>query len=185
MDALALLVVDVQSALIELIPNGGEILKRTAFSVEASNLLEIQCLYSEQVPEKLKSTSSILLEAGLKEAPCFHKNTFSALQSPGLIEHLNAKGIEHLLIAGIELPICIYQTAMDAVKAGFEVTLLSDCIGARRSQDAQAIICALQKTKVHWLPSEAVFYSILGSAEHPDFRAFTQLVKKYQSTEVK
>ncbi|HBR95505.1 MAG TPA: isochorismatase, partial [Opitutae bacterium] len=31
--------------------------------------------------------------------------------------------------------------------------------------------------EAHVLPSETIFYSLLGSAEHPQFKAFTQLVK--------
>jgi hypothetical protein len=38
---------------------------------------------------------------------------------------------------------------------------------------------ALARAGAHILPAETVFYSILGSAKHPSFRAYTQLVKKY------
>ena len=35
------------------------------------------------------------------------------------------------------------------------------------------------RTGCHVLPSETVFYSILHEADHPQFREFTSLVKKY------
>jgi hypothetical protein len=59
------------------------------------------------------------------------------------------------------------------------VTILSDCVGARRSDDASVCAGALVQAGVHWLPSETVFYSLLRDVQHPFFKAYTQLVKNF------
>jgi Isochorismatase family len=156
-----LLAVDLQPAFLAAIPVGERTLRRAAFAVAAAQGLGLP----------------LALAPG---APVFAKETFSALADEiirGAL--LEERRIGHLLLCGIETPICIHQTALDARRAGVEVTLLSDAIGARRTEDAEACLRALRSAGVHVIPSETVFYSLLGSARHPFFRDFTQLVKAH------
>ena len=83
-----------------------------------------------------------------------------------------------MLLAGIETSICIYQTALQALSANIGVTLLSDCISERRIEDRAPVLEQLLSMDAHVLPSETIFYSLLGSAEHPQFREFNKLVKE-------
>jgi len=59
------------------------------------------------------------------------------------------------------------------------VTILSDAVGARRSDDARACLESLVRAGVFVLPSETVFYALLRDVSHPFFRAFTKLVKRF------
>ena len=56
------------------------------------------------------------------------KDAFSALGDRATADHLKASGAKHLLVCGIETPVCIYQTARDALLAGYQVTVLTDCV---------------------------------------------------------
>jgi hypothetical protein len=51
-------------------------------------------------------------------------------------------------------------------------------VTGRRSEDGQACLAALRAAGAHVLPAETVFYALLGDATHPQFRAFTELVKQ-------
>jgi nicotinamidase-related amidase len=82
-------------------------------------------------------------------------------------------------LLGIETSICIYQTAIQALGDDIGVTLLSDCISERRAEDREPVLKQLLSMDAHVLPAETIFYSLLGSAAHPQFRAFTELVKQY------
>jgi nicotinamidase-related amidase len=177
-DSVALVVVDMQDAFLRAIPDGEALLWRCCFAVEAAQLLGVRTFFTTQVPEKLGEVNPRLLSLQ-QTAPVFPKTAFSALRAPGLQERLEKDQIDHLILAGIEVPICVYQTAIDAANDEVAVTLLSDCIGGRRSEDRQPVLSALAQTGCHLLPSEAVFYSILGEADHPAFKPFTALVKKY------
>ena len=86
---------------------------------------------------------------------------------------------EHLLICGLETQICVYQTALDALRAGLHVTILSDAVGARRPADAAVCLDALGRAGAHVLPGETVFYALLGDVQHPFFKTYTQLVKSH------
>lgn len=177
----ALLVVDMQEAFLKAIPRPDQLLNRCAFSIEAARLLGLRTFFTAQVPEKLGPVVPALLNLPLDPA-VFSKTAFSALQAPGLLEVLARDEIDHLILAGLETSICVYQTAIDAANEEKALTLLSDCLGERRSQDRQPVLDALARIGCHILPAETVFYSILGGADHPAFKEFTALVKKYNET---
>jgi hypothetical protein len=68
---------------------------------------------------------------------------------------------------------------LDALAAGLQVTLLSDCVAARRPDDARVCMEALVRAGVHVLPSETIFYSLLHDVSNPFFKTYTQLVKTF------
>lgn len=152
--------------------------RRCAFAIQAAAGLGIDILFTEQVPEKLGPTAPELLSL-LPTPVVLPKTTFSALGDPGIRTAIESRATEHLLICGLETPVCVYQTTLDARAAGLEVTLLSDCLGARRPDDARTCLDALTRAGAHVLPAETVFYSLLRDVHHPSFRAFTQLVKQH------
>lgn len=179
MKDIALLVLDVQDTFLNVILANKELLNRCCFAVEAANLLGIELIYTEQSPDKLKGTNVALLNSGLANARSFSKNTFSAFGAPGFTDFLKEKDIKHLLIAGLETSICVYQTIMDAMRHELDVTMLSDCVAGRRDEDSYAIVASLQSSSCHRLPSETVFYSLLETSEDPKFKQFNDIVKKY------
>jgi nicotinamidase-related amidase len=173
-----LLCIDLQPAFLAAIPDRQRTHWRCSFALEAARGLGLPVVFTEQVPAKLGRTAADLL--ALVEHPVtFGKDAFSALGDQAIAAHLKSAGSNHLLICGIETPVCVFQTARDALQSGYRVTVLSDCIGARRPDDAAAVLAQLRHDGCTVLPAETVFYSLLGDARHPFFRDYTKLVKKY------
>ncbi len=172
-----LVCVDMQPVFIRAVAEGDRVQRRCEFALAAAQGLRIPTLFTEQVPEKLGATTPSL-RAAAHTAPVLAKRTFSALADDSIRQAiLGDNSIEHLLLCGIETPVCVYQTAIAARAQGLEVTILSDAVGARRPDDARACLDALAAAGVHVLPSETVFYALLGDVGHPFFKAYTQLVK--------
>ncbi|WP_442887922.1 isochorismatase family protein [Congregicoccus parvus] len=178
LEAVALLVVDMQSPFLGTIGDAPDVTRRCAFAVQAARAFGIRVYFTEQVPEKLGPTLPDL-KALAPDGRVFPKNSFSALGAPGLLEQLRRAGVYHLLICGIETPICIYQTALHAQDSDFDVTVLSDAVGGRRLHDCRVILESLAAASCHVLPSETVFYSMLGNSGHRAFSTLTELVKHY------
>jgi len=174
-----LLCIDFQPIFVNTVPDKDRLLKRSAFAIEAAQGLGIGVAFTEQVPQKLGATDAALLSL-VRSPRQLGKASFSALADHGIRETLLERlGTDHLILCGIETPICVYQTAVDAIRSDIPVTLLSDCLGGRRSDDCEVALDALKRAGAHVLPSETVFYSMLGDTAHPFFKAYTQLVKKY------
>lgn len=176
----ALLAVDLQSSLLAALPAPAarSVRARASLALAAAQTLGIPVFFTEQVPAKLGPTAPTLVRLA-PGAPVFPKNTFSALATEALPTALRAAQIEHLLLIGLETPLCIYQSALGALAEGFQVTILSDAIAARRTDDHTACLAALRHAGVTVLPVETVFYALLHDAAHPAFKAFTRLVKAH------
>lgn len=177
-DRLALIVVDMQDRILKAVPQSKQLLRRVSFAVEAAGILGVPVIFTQQRPDKLGGVNEDLLALAPKHE-LFSKTAFSALQATGLAKNLAKRHTEHLLLCGIETPICVYQTALQAMRQDLDVTLLSDCHGARSERDEKAVVRFLEKNGAHVLPSETVFYSLLADAKHPRFKAFTEVVKKF------
>ncbi|MFZ9201901.1 MAG: isochorismatase family protein [Opitutales bacterium] len=173
----ALLVIDAQPPFLAAVHEGEAVRRRCHLAVASARLLGLPVLFTEQVPAKLGGTDPELLAAAGATAATFAKGAFSALAADGLRERLVSLGVDHLLLVGVEGPICVYQTATEALGEGLGVTLLADAIGARRPGDQDVVLAALRHGGAHVLPVESVFYAMVGGAEHPQFKAFTALVK--------
>ena len=174
---LGLLCIDMQEAFLKAVPNQETLLHRCRFALQAAQLLGVSVAATEQLPEKLGATHPGLAQLWPEDTPVFPKSGFSALAADGLPRWIEANQIDHLLLIGIEVPICVYQTAVQALGDDLGVTLLSDCVSQRRGEDREAVFQQLLAMEAHILPSETIFYSLLGGADHPNFRDFTKLVK--------
>lgn len=176
---LGLLVIDLQDGFLKAIPGRESLVRRCRFAVQAAELLGVAVAATEQLPAKLGPTTAELTAVWGPHTPVFEKSAFSAFGADGLSRWIEANQIDHLLLAGIETPICVYQTALHALSEEIGVTLLSDCIAERRPEDRPAVLQQLIAMDAHILPSETILYSLLGDAGHPQFRAVTQLVKDH------
>lgn len=180
LDAVALVVVDVQERLLPAMADPEAFTDRVAFAIEAAKVFGLKIIFTEQVPEKLGRTPPRLKKLA-PNARVFSKSSFSALQSDGLQDYLRDLNIYHLLICGLETGVCIYQTALQASDLELDATLLSDCLTSRRPEDDAFVLPSLTRNGCHILPSETVFYSMVADAENPKFRAYSDLVKKYHA----
>jgi nicotinamidase-related amidase len=177
-DDTLLLCVDMQPRFVAAVEQGERIRRRCEFALAAAAGIGLPIAFSEQVPDKLGRTAPELL-AVAPTAPVWGKSTFSALADPAIRRALDDRSVRHLLICGIETPVCIYQTSLDAVADGMQVTVLSDAVGARRRDDAAVCLAALGRAGVHVLPAETVFYALLRDVSHPFFREYTRLVRSH------
>lgn len=173
-----LLCLDLQPVFLAAIGDSHRFHWRCSFALEAATGLGVPVVFTEQVPEKLGHTAADLL-ALCRDPEVLPKHAFSPFAEKKLAAYIKGLGHKHLLICGLETPICVYQTAVDALKGGYKVTLLADCLGARRKDDADAVLAQLAHDGCRVLPAETVFYSLLHEAGHPYFRDYTKLVKKY------
>ncbi len=175
---LGMILIDLQPPFLNMFPQGQSVLHRCRFACQVAHAFGLPILFTEQNPNKLGITDASLLgEIGASEYPRIGKQSFSAFQSNAVLEWIKEHELSHLLLAGLETHICLYLSALDASEMEVDVTVLSDCIGGRMPEQDATVFAALRAAGVHILPSETVFYSLLGSADHPQFRNLSRLVR--------
>ena len=173
---LAGLILDAQPRLLGGIEGAESLIDSIKVFARSMKTLGVPLCVTEQVPEKLGPTEDGILEA-CTDSPKFSKESFSAFGCPDFEEWISANEAEHLLLSGIETPICVYLTAVDAVRRGLTVTVLTDCVDCRRPEDGKWALRKLEKLGCHLLPLESLLYAMLKSARHKEFRSISALVK--------
>jgi nicotinamidase/pyrazinamidase len=58
------------------------------------------------------------------------REAYSAFDAPGLARALRERGVQRLLIGGLATDYCVRASALDALEAGFGVTVLEDAVRA-------------------------------------------------------
>jgi nicotinamidase-related amidase len=82
-----------------------------------------------------------------------------------------------LLLCGFEAHICLYQSSLDLLAEGFEVTLVADAVSSRNSYNKAIALQELTNQGVHLTTVEMALFSLLRSAQHPAFKSISKLIK--------
>lgn len=170
------LILDLQPRFLQSIEKQEQLVDSAKTFAAAMGFLDIPLCITEQAPEKMGQTEEGLLEV-CRKAERFSKNTFSAFGCEEFENWLAENETTHLLLAGIETPICVYLTAVDAIRKKMEVTVLTDCVGGRRGKDGEWALRKLERIGCHLLPLESLLYAMLGSTLHEEFRSISGLVR--------
>ena len=105
------------------------------------------------------------------------KTTFSCMDEPVFAETLENSTRGTVILAGIEAHICVAQTALDLIREGYRVALVTDCIQSRNPQNKERTIQRLAQEGVVITTYESVLYELLGSAKAAEFKAISAIVK--------
>ena len=175
-ETIALVLMDLQPRLLSTIPKNEKILSSNSILLQAARLLTLPILVTEQVPEKLGSTDKCLRPL-LDQSTVFAKNSFSAFGCDGFSRKISDLQITHLILSGIELPICIFLTACDALQKNLKVTVLTDCVGCRRLADGDVALSELRSRGVSILSLETFLFQRLQSSINPNFRAVSEMIR--------
>jgi hypothetical protein len=169
-------VMDMQDSLLQVIKGSEQLQSSVILQLKIFSILNVKHCLTEQVPSKLGKTNAGILNTD-SSLQVFPKETFSAFGCEGFVRWVKGNDIKHLFISGIETPICIYQTCLSALRENLKVTVISDCIGARRIADSNVILSQLCSFGCHVIPLETVAYSMLESSNHSEFRSVSKLIR--------
>jgi nicotinamidase/pyrazinamidase len=56
------------------------------------------------------------------------REAYSGFDGTGLGEYLRRRGVKHVLVTGVATDYCVRATALDAIREGFETTVLTDAV---------------------------------------------------------
>ena len=171
----ALLVVDVQEKLMPLIPLGQRIVWNIRRLIDGGKLLGLKVLASEQYPQGLGPTVPELASRLGKLAT---KTEFSCAACDELFAQLDQHSIPKLLIAGIEAHVCVQQTVLDALAAGYRVYLAVDAVGSRFDVDRETSLRRMESAGATLTTTEAALFEWCQTSARPEFKQISSLVRE-------
>ena len=120
-----LLVVDLQAGLLPVIDGGDQAVTETAWLGGIADTLGIPIWLTEQYPQGLGGTAPALLEA-LPNHTLWQKVHFNAHAEKDFAAALVESGRRQVVLCGSEAHICVMQTGLGLLAAGYEVYWLSE-----------------------------------------------------------
>src|SRR5215213_976284 len=130
-----LIVVDMQEAFRKAIPAFPEIVSRIAQMIRGCQLLNVPVIVTEQYPKGLGRTAEEILFSLPDDFEFVDKTAFSSCGAQLFTEKLENSSAKQILVCGIETHICVNQTAHDLLENGYQVHILTDCVGSRFEHD--------------------------------------------------
>lgn len=172
----ALVIIDVQQKLFEHIHNKELLRENIARIIKGVRLLELPILWCEQMPEKLGATIPPLAELLDGNEPII-KSSFSCFGSKKFGKAILNAGAKHLLLAGIETHVCVYQTAAELAEDGYDVQVLADCTSSRTPENREIGLHRIQASNATLTSVETALLELLQDAASPLFRDMLQIIK--------
>jgi nicotinamidase-related amidase len=171
----ALLVIDAQEKLLPAIPNGKKIVWNIRRLIDGAKALGLAIAGSEQYPKGLGPTVPELAE---RLGPLPSKLTFSFGGCPGVFAELEAKGISKVLLTGVESHVCVQQTALDLLAAGWSVFVTVDAVGSRFEIDYRTALDRMNAAGATLTTTESALFEWCRVAGTPEFKQISQLARE-------
>lgn len=174
-NASALLVIDVQEKLISHIAEHPRVVWNIRRLLDGAELMNVPLRGTVQNPEKLGGFVEPLASRIPEPAG---KMCFSCGECGELFAELSAAGIHQLVVAGIESHVCVLQTVMDALAAGFGVFVVADAVGSRSPVDREFALRRMDSAGANLITTESVLFEWCERAGTDEFRQLSRLVRE-------
>ncbi len=170
----ALLVVDVQEKLVPVIADHHRVIWNIGRLIDGAKILGLPVIGTEQYPKGLGPTIAELAD---RIGPMPSKLTFSCGGCPGLFDNLESQGIHNILVCGMECHVCVQQTVLDLLAAGWRVYLAVDAIGSRFECDYRTALSRMDSSGAVLTTTEAALFEWCQQAGTPEFKQISQIVR--------
>ncbi len=170
-DRAVLVVVDVQEAFRDAIPDFDLVTKNSATLIQGFQRLDVPVIVTEQYPRGLGVTVREVTEV-LKGSKPLDKVIFSAAGASGF----NLDGRDQALLCGIETHVCVNQTAHDLLDQDVEVHVATDAVASRTALNKEIGLQKMLQSGAILTSVEAALFELLKNAEAEEFKSIQKLI---------
>ncbi len=173
-----LFIVDPQERLMAHIHEAERVVTNIALMIRLAEVFSLPVLCCTQYKKGIGPIVPQLAPL-LTGKPCPDKLHFNALAHPEVGRELDKlpPDIDTLLLCGVETHICIYQTAMGALQAGYNVCVIVDGVSSRTPENDRFGRQRLREIGVVLAPAEMIIYELLQQAGTSEFKAMLPFLK--------
>jgi len=171
----AFVLVDVQEKFIPVIHGLDRVIKNSNVLIRAAGILGIPLIVTEQYPKGLgKTCERIKLP---KDSKVIEKVHFSCFGSGEFLKELEKLKVKSIILFGIEAHVCVLQTALDALKNGFEVHIVADAVSSRSAENKSIAIERMRQSGAFIASTEMIIFQLMEKSGTVEFRQISKLIK--------
>lgn len=164
-----LLLVDLQAGLLPVIEGGDQAVNEAAWLGGVAELLGVPVWITEQYPAGLGGSEPRLLEA-LPHHRLWQKLHFNAHAEADFAGALADSGRTQVVLCGTEAHICVLQTGLGLLEAGYEVFWLAEASASRRAEEAALARQRIMQAGATVVSADMVAYEWLERCDDAQFK---------------
>jgi nicotinamidase-related amidase len=149
--------------------------------LDACHALKIPMLVTEQYSKGLGSTLPYLQQKLGKNYKPIEKLEFSCYRNHEFRLTLSQLDKKCIIIAGIEAHVCILQSVLDFISAGYSVHVIADAICSRYKGDWKNSLQFMRSAGAVITTTETVVFQLLQQAGTTEFKQIAPLFKNRES----
>lgn len=173
----ALVVIDVQEKLCVAMDDKvlRHLVKNAGILMDAAAELNIPVVATEQYVKGLGETVPEL--KGRFAAPALEKMTFSCCGDSAFVEKMKSLGKRQVIVVGMECHVCVLQTVLGLLDAGFVVHLVRDAVMSRKKENWLVGVETARDAGAVITSTETVLFQLLKIAGTDEFKKLSKLVR--------
>jgi len=176
-EEVALIVIDFQEKMIPAVRNGVLAVAEAAKLIKGFKALGCPVLVTQQYTKGLGGSVREIQEAF---APLEHieKESFSVMGDEGFITALKQTGSKTVVLCGVEAHVCVLQSALDLLEAGYNVFVALDAISSRKERDEKPGVRRMIQAGVVPTTVESALFELLDNdSKSETFKTISKLIK--------
>ncbi len=175
-DNAALIIIDIQGKLAHLMHNKEDLFKNVQIMIQGAKVLNMPIVWVEQYPEGLGPTIPEVARQLEGQNP-IRKSTFNSCLNVDFVRTLAALKRSHVLVAGIETHICVYQTVMGLLSHKYDVHVIVDAVSSRTADNKFIGLEKMKAGGAQLTSTETALFELTRTAEGTEFKAILKLIK--------
>ena len=172
-----LLLIDIQEKLMPVMHEPQRVIANAAILLGAAYRLGVPVIVTEQYPKGLGHTVPEIAGLIRDRDAIMPKIAFSAAADASTMARLRQSRRGQVVIAGAEAHVCVLQTAIALVQAGYQVFVAADATSAREQRNVDLAMDRLALNGISVISTEMALFEWLARAGTEEFRELSRLIR--------
>ena len=172
----ALVIIDVQDKLARVMSDRNELFLNLKKLVRGMQALGVPIIVTEQYPQGLGRTVPELAQL-LSDVQPIAKLSFSCCGEERFLREIKVLDHRQVLVAGIEAHVCVYQTVVDLLGAGYEVQVVGDAVSSRTVENREIGLEKMRSAGAGITSTEMALFELLKVAQGETFKEISRIVR--------
>jgi nicotinamidase-related amidase len=170
-----MVIIDVQERLVKAMEHHAEVEDSIATLQQGMEILGLPTLITEQYPRGLGNTVASI-SARTPDACVVEKTSFSCCGADNFIPELEKLGVRQVVVTGMETHVCVLQTVLDLLHAGYQVHVPIKATCSRSDANRDNALERMQQAGAIITNVESVLFELLRASGSAEFKAISKLI---------
>jgi nicotinamidase-related amidase len=172
----AAVIIDVQEKLFPLIYEHDIMAKNMSILIQGLKLLGVPLLVTQQYTKGLGGTVPQVSDV-IGKFNHIEKMAFSCSGDEGFMSEFKKLNKKNVILAGIEAHVCVLQTTLDLLEAGYQPVVIEDCVSSRFLNNKTVAIERMRQMGALISTYESILFELTEESGTELFKGIVKLVK--------